>query len=52
MTGLMSLLGGSSEPWTIYGGVPAKPIMGRRRDVLRKGQDLLNSSRFMHSSTH
>ena len=50
--GALSRLGGSTEPWMIYGGVPAKPIRERRRDVLRKGQALLNSSRFRHSSTH
>jgi galactoside O-acetyltransferase len=49
--GALSLLSTSTEPWTIYGGVPAKPIKERRRDVIRKGQDLLESSKFMKRST-
>src|SRR3984893_16093770 len=49
--GALSLIGRSTEPWTIYGGVPAKPIKERRRDVIRKGQELLNSSAFMQKST-
>jgi acetyltransferase-like isoleucine patch superfamily enzyme len=49
--GALSLISRSTEPWTIYGGVPAKPIKERRRDVIRKGQELLTSSRFMQRST-
>jgi acetyltransferase-like isoleucine patch superfamily enzyme len=49
--GALSLIGRSTEPWTIYGGVPAKPIKERRRDAIRKGQELLTSSRFMERST-
>jgi acetyltransferase-like isoleucine patch superfamily enzyme len=49
--GALSLIGRSTEPWTMYGGVPAKPIKTRRRDVVRKGQELLGSSRFMQGST-
>jgi acetyltransferase-like isoleucine patch superfamily enzyme len=49
--GALSLSGKSTEPWTIYGGVPAKPIKERRRDVIRKGQELLKSSWFMQKST-
>lgn len=49
--GALSSIARSTEPWTIYGGVPAKPIRERRRDVIRKGQELLESSRFMQSST-
>jgi len=41
--GALSLIGRSTEPWTMYGGVPAKPIKERRRDVIRKGQELLKS---------
>jgi acetyltransferase-like isoleucine patch superfamily enzyme len=49
--GALSLIGTSTEPWTMYGGVPAKPIKERRRDVIRKGQELLTSSRFTQRST-
>ena len=49
--GALSLIGRSTEPWMIYGGVPAKPIKERRRDVIRKGQELLESSRFTQRST-
>jgi galactoside O-acetyltransferase len=49
--GALSLIGRSTEPWTMYGGIPAKPIKERRRDAIRKGQELLKSSRFMQSST-
>jgi acetyltransferase-like isoleucine patch superfamily enzyme len=51
MLGALSLLGQSTEPWMMYGGVPAKPIKERRRDVLRKGRELLASSRFAQRST-
>ena len=49
--GALSMIGRSTEPWTIYGGVPAKPIKQRRRDVIRKGQELMSSSMFMERST-
>jgi acetyltransferase-like isoleucine patch superfamily enzyme len=49
--GALSLIGRSTEPWMIYGGVPARPIKKRRRDVIRKGQELLKSSKFMQRST-
>ena len=49
--GALSLIGRSTEPWTIYGGVPARPIKERRRDVIKKGQELLSSSKFMQRST-
>ena len=49
--GALSLIGKSTEPWTVYGGVPAKPIKERRRDVIKKGQELLGSSRFLQNST-
>jgi acetyltransferase-like isoleucine patch superfamily enzyme len=49
--GALSLIGKSTEPWMIYGGVPAKPIKERRRDVIRKGQKLLESSKFLKRST-
>jgi acetyltransferase-like isoleucine patch superfamily enzyme len=48
--GALSLIGKSTEPWTIYGGVPAKPIGERRRDVIGKGQELLKSDRFTKKS--
>jgi len=49
--GALSLIGRSTEPWMIYGGVPAKPIKERRRDMIRKGDELLKSGRFMRKST-
>ena len=48
--GALSLIGRSTEPWTMYGGVPAKPIKQRRRDVIGKGEELLRSSRFKQGS--
>lgn len=50
--GALSLTGRSTEPWTMYGGVPARPIKERRRDVIEKGNELLTSSRFLQSTTH
>jgi acetyltransferase-like isoleucine patch superfamily enzyme len=49
--GALSMVGKSTQPWTIYGGVPAKPIKERQRDVIRKGQELLKSERFTGKST-
>lgn len=49
--GALSLTNRSTEPWTIYGGVPAKPIKERRRDVIGKGQELLNSNWFRQNTT-
>src|SRR5450631_3413013 len=49
--GALSLIGRSTEPWTMYGGVPAKPIKERRRDVIGKGKELLKSPRFMQRTT-
>jgi acetyltransferase-like isoleucine patch superfamily enzyme len=49
--GALSLLGRSTEPWIMYGGVPAKPLKMRRRDVIEKGNELLQSWRFMQNST-
>ena len=51
LLGALSLIGRSTGPWTMYGGVPAKPLKERRRDVIRKGQELLKSSWFMQKST-
>jgi galactoside O-acetyltransferase len=51
MIGALSLIGKSTEPWMMYGGVPARPIKKRRQDVLRKGRELLASSRFAQQST-
>ena len=48
--GALSLLGKPTQPWTIYGGIPAKPIKERRRDVIAKGQELLRSTRFTEST--
>ena len=48
--GALSLIDRSTEPWTMYGGVPARPIKERRRDVIGKGQELLTSSRFTERS--
>lgn len=42
--GALSLLQRSTEPWIIYGGIPAKPIKARRREMVSKGQELLRSS--------
>jgi acetyltransferase-like isoleucine patch superfamily enzyme len=49
--GALSLIGKSTQPWTIYGGVPAKPIKERQRDVICKGHKLLKSERFTGKST-
>ncbi len=49
--GALSLLSTSTEPWTIYGGVPAKPIRKRRRDAIRKGEELLKSDKFDQQTT-
>jgi galactoside O-acetyltransferase len=49
--GALGLIGRSTEPWMIYRGVPAKPLKTRRRDVIRKGQELLESNKFMQRST-
>jgi galactoside O-acetyltransferase len=49
--GALSLIARSTEAWTIYGGVPARPIKERRQDVVRKGQELLQSRRFAERTT-
>ena len=49
--GALSLIGTSTKPWTMYGGVPAKAIKERRRDAIRKGEELLRSDRFAQKST-
>jgi acetyltransferase-like isoleucine patch superfamily enzyme len=49
--GALSLIGKSTEPWIIYGGVPAKPLKMRCRDVIEIGNELLQSPRFMQDST-
>lgn len=49
--GALSMIGRSTEPWIMYAGVPAKPIKQRRRDMIRKGQELLESAKFMQKST-
>lgn len=49
--GALSLIGTSTEPWMMYGGVPAKPIKQRRRDALRKGRELLLSDKFNQETT-
>lgn len=48
--GALSLIGESTEPWMIYGGVPARRLKQRHRDILEKGQELLNSRRFVEGS--
>ena len=48
--GALSLIGRSTEPWTMYGGVPARPIKQRRREAIRIGQELLESSRFSENT--
>jgi acetyltransferase-like isoleucine patch superfamily enzyme len=49
--GALSLISKSTEPWTIYGGIPAKPLKMRRRDAIVKGRELLDSTRFSQNST-
>jgi len=49
--GALSLIDRSTEPWMMYGGVPAKPIKERRRDMIRKSEELLKSSRFMQKNS-
>ena len=49
--GALSMMTHSTEPWMIYGGVPAKPLKERRRDMIRKGQELLESDKFTQTST-
>jgi galactoside O-acetyltransferase len=49
--GALSLIDRSTEPWMMYGGVPAKPIRQRRRDAIRKGQELLLSDKFNQQTT-
>lgn len=49
--GALSLIARSTEPWTMYGGVPAKPIKPRRKDVITKGQELMKSDMFKLKST-
>ena len=49
--GALSLTGRSTEPWTIYGGIPAVPKGERCRDAIKQGQELLQSSRFRQTST-
>lgn len=49
--GALSMIGKSTEPWMIYGGVPARPLKQRRRDVIKKGQELLASSWFAQKTT-
>jgi acetyltransferase-like isoleucine patch superfamily enzyme len=49
--GALSLIGKSTEPWTMYGGVPARPLKMRRRDVIEKGKILLQSNTSRQTST-
>ena len=49
--GALSLTGKSTEPWWIYGGVPAKPIKQRSRDVIANGEALLRSDDFSRRTT-
>ncbi len=39
--GALSMISRSTQPWTIYGGVPARPLKNRRGDVSKKGEALL-----------
>jgi galactoside O-acetyltransferase len=48
--GALSMTGTSTKPWTIYGGVPAKPLKERHRDVIAKGEALLKSATFAEKS--
>jgi hypothetical protein len=38
------LIGRSTAPWTMYGGVPPKPIKERRRDMIRKAKNSQNQA--------
>jgi acetyltransferase-like isoleucine patch superfamily enzyme len=38
--GAMSLLNADTEPWSVYGGVPARFIHARKRDILQLAQTL------------
>jgi acetyltransferase-like isoleucine patch superfamily enzyme len=42
--GALSLVNQDCEPWTIYGGVPAKPIKARRRDRIAELESELRRS--------
>jgi acetyltransferase-like isoleucine patch superfamily enzyme len=46
--GAMSLLRESTEPWSIYAGIPAKRIRERKRDLLILEQKYLDSSAQVH----
>jgi acetyltransferase-like isoleucine patch superfamily enzyme len=48
--GALSLIAHSTNPWTIYGGVPARGLKERSRDILRKGQELLASTWFTQAT--
>ena len=49
--GALSLLNTSTEPWTIYGGIPARRIKERKRDAIQKGEELLKSDKFSQNTT-
>jgi acetyltransferase-like isoleucine patch superfamily enzyme len=42
--GALSLLRESTQPWTIYGGIPARLLKRRERGVIAKGQRLAPTS--------
>jgi len=49
--GALSMIGKSTDPWIIYGGVPAKPIKERRRDAIKMGEELMTPERFSQNYT-
>ena len=49
--GALSLIGRSTEPWTIYRGVPARAIKQRSREAIAKGRKLLASAWFRQNTT-
>jgi acetyltransferase-like isoleucine patch superfamily enzyme len=49
--GALSLLTRTTDPWMIYGGIPAKPLKPRRRDVIEHGKQLLASEQTLPTAT-
>ena len=49
--GALSLLTKTTEPWTIYAGIPAKPLKLRRRDVIEMGRQLVAADELLMGKT-
>ena len=45
--GALSLLTKTTQPWMIYGGVPARLLKSRRRDVIEKGRLLIEADELL-----